>query len=243
VVADTALAVGETSLVTITFSEAVTGLDLTDFNVASGSLSNLSSSDGGVTWSATFTPDANVENTGNLITLNNTGYNDAAGNTGSGSTDSNPYAIDTLRPTASIVVADTALAVGETSLVTITFSEAVTGLDLTDFNVASGSLTNLRPDQGAIPTPPSSAPDANAEDTGNLISLDNTGVCDTAGNAGSGSTDSNNYAIDTLRPTASIVVADTALAAGETSLVTITFSEAVTGLDLTDFNGHPKSLG
>ena len=54
-----------------------------------------------------------------------------------------------------------------------------------------------------------------------------TGVADAAGNAGAGSTDSNNYAIDSTRPTASIVVADTSLTAGETSLVTVTFSEAV----------------
>src|SRR3546814_16059556 len=50
----------------------------------------------------------------------------------------------------------------------------------------------------------------------NLITLDDTGVLDAAGNTGLGSTDSNSYAIDTLRPTATIVVADTALAAGET---------------------------
>jgi hypothetical protein len=66
-------------------------------------------------------------------------------------------------------------------------------------------------------------------DSSNLITLDNS-VADLAGNAGSGTTDSNNYAIDTVRPTATIVVADTSLTAGETSLVTITFSEAVTGL-------------
>jgi hypothetical protein len=38
-----------------------------------------------------------------------------------------------------------------------------------------------------------------------------------SGQRGSGTTDSNNYAIDTQRPTATIVVADTALAVGETS--------------------------
>ena len=54
---------------------------------------------------------------------------DLAGNAGSGTTDSNNYAIDTVRPTATIVVADTALSIGETSLVTITFSEAVSGFD------------------------------------------------------------------------------------------------------------------
>ena len=44
---------------------------------------------------------------------------------------------------ASIVVADTALAAGETSTVTITFSEEVSGLDVADFSVANGVLSNL----------------------------------------------------------------------------------------------------
>ncbi|WP_196491412.1 Ig-like domain-containing protein, partial [Comamonas testosteroni] len=78
----------------------------------------------------------NLESTVNLITLNNAGVTDKAGNAGVGTTDSNNYAVDTLRPMATIVVADAALAVGESSAVTITFSEAVTGLDIGDFTVA-----------------------------------------------------------------------------------------------------------
>jgi hypothetical protein len=62
-------------------------------------LSNLSSSDGGITWTATFTPTAGITDASNVITLDNTGYVDAAGNTGSGTTDSNNYAIDTRAPT------------------------------------------------------------------------------------------------------------------------------------------------
>ncbi|WP_149357419.1 Ig-like domain-containing protein, partial [Comamonas testosteroni] len=100
VVADTSLAVGETSLVTITFSEAVDGFDNSDLSVNGGTLSAVSSSDGGVTWTATFTPMGNLESTVNLITLNNAGVADKAGNAGVGTTDSNSYAIDTLRPTA-----------------------------------------------------------------------------------------------------------------------------------------------
>ena len=65
--------------------------------------------DGGVTWAATFTPTANVTDPTNLITLANTGVADAAGNAGTGSTDSNNYAIDTVRPTATIVVAITTI--------------------------------------------------------------------------------------------------------------------------------------
>ncbi|CDF93698.1 Fibronectin type III domain protein [Pseudomonas sp. SHC52] len=242
VVADTALSVGETSLVTITFSEAVSGFTLADLTVANGSLSGLSSADGGITWTATLTPSASVTDASNLIVLANTGIQDAAGNAGTGTTNSNNYAIDTQRPTASIVVADTTLSVGETSLVTITFSEAVTGFTTADLTVANGTVTGLSSGDGGITWTGTFTPSASTTDATNLITLDNTGVSDAAGNAGSGTTDSNNYAIDNVRPTATVVIADTALAAGETSLVTITFSEAVTGFTLADLTAANGSL-
>ncbi|OLF56733.1 DUF4347 domain-containing protein, partial [Pseudomonas chlororaphis] len=53
VVADNALRIGETSLVTITFSEAVTGFTNADLTIANGTLTAVSSSDGGITWTAT----------------------------------------------------------------------------------------------------------------------------------------------------------------------------------------------
>ncbi|MBC3386478.1 Ig-like domain-containing protein [Pseudomonas sp. SWRI179] len=242
VVADNALNIGETSLVTITFSEAVTGFTLADLTVANGSLSGLSSSDGGITWTATLTPSASVTDATNLIILANTGVADAAGNNGSGTTSSNNYAVDTQRPTASIVVADTSLSVGETSLVTITFNEAVTGFTAADLTVANGTVTGLSSGDGGITWTGTLTPSASTSDTSNLITLDNTGVSDAAGNAGSGTTDSNNYAVDTARPTATVVVADTAIAVGETSVVTITFSEAVTGFTLADMTVANGSL-
>ncbi|WP_371858253.1 Ig-like domain-containing protein [Pseudomonas sp. GW456-L14] len=240
VVADNALKIGETSLVTITFSEAVTGFSNADLTVANGTLSAVSSSDGGITWTATFTPSTSITDATNLITLDNTGVTNASGNAGSGTTDSNNYAIDTVRPTATIVVADTALRIGETSLVTITFSEAVSGFTNADLSIANGTLSAVSSSDGGITWTATFTPSASISDTSNLITLDNTGIADLAGNAGSGSTDSNNYAIDTVRPTATIVVADSTLSAGETSLVTITFSEAVSGFtnaDLTVANG------
>ncbi|MFJ4055658.1 Ig-like domain-containing protein [Pseudomonas sp. NPDC089743] len=240
VVADTALSIGETSLVTITFSEAVSGFNNADLTVANGTLSAVSSSDGGITWTATFTPTSNVTDTSNLISLDNTGVAGQSGNAGVGTTDSNNYAIDTQRPTATIVVADSQLAIGETSLVTITFSEPVVGFSLADLSVANGTLSGLASSDGGLTWTATLTPSAGISDTSNLITLDNTGVADLAGNAGSGTTDSNNYAIDSLRPTATIVVADSNLTLGETSQVTITFSEAVTGFtnaDLTVANG------
>ncbi|KAF6683582.1 glycosyl hydrolase, partial [Pseudomonas sp. EKM23D] len=143
-----ALKIGETSQVTITFSEAVTGFTNADLTIANGTLSAVSSSDGGVTWFANFTPSASITDTTNLITLDNTGIADLAGNAGSGTTDSNNYAIDTVRPTASIVVANTALSIGQTSSVTITFSEAVTGFTNADLSIANGTLSAVSSSDG-----------------------------------------------------------------------------------------------
>lgn len=142
---DNALSIGQTATVTVTFNEAVLGLDIADFSVANGSLSGLSSSDGGLTWTATFTPGADVSDATNLITLNNTGVMDQAGNAGSGTIDSNNYVIDTQRPTAVIQIADSTLKAGQSTTVTVTFSEAVTGLTTADFSVANGTLSNLSP--------------------------------------------------------------------------------------------------
>lgn len=236
VVADTSLKVGETTLVTITFSEAVTGFNNADLSVPSGTLSAMTSSDGGITWTGTFTPSSNVQDATNLISLNNAGYTDLAGNTGTGVTSSANFSIDTLRPTATIVVANPTLNVGATSLVTITFSEAVTGFSNADLNIASGTLSNVSSSDGGVTWTATLTPTSNISDTSNVISLDNTGVQNASGNAGSGTTDSNNYSIDTQRPTATISVANEHIGIGQTTTVTITFSEVVSGFDLSDLS-------
>ncbi|MFX3631734.1 MAG: Ig-like domain-containing protein [Candidatus Pristimantibacillus sp.] len=239
-VIDTSLTTGETSLVTITFSEAVTDFTNDDLTIANGMLSTVSSSNGGVVWEATFTPDLGVTDETNLITLDNTGVRTGLGFAGTGTTDSNDYAIDTARPTGTIEVADTSLIIGETSLVTITFSEAVTDFTNDDLTIANGTLSTVSSSDGGIVWEATFTPTDSITATTNVITLDQTGVSDLVGNVGDGETDSNNYAIDTARPTATIEIADTSLVIGETSLVTITFSEAVTDFtndDLTVANG------
>jgi hypothetical protein len=98
VVADTALAAGETSAVTFTFSEPVTGFDNNDLTIANGTLSNVTSSDGDTTFTATLTPTAALTDATNVITVAMTGVTDAAGNAGVGSTDSNNYVVNTGTP-------------------------------------------------------------------------------------------------------------------------------------------------
>ncbi|MBL0951580.1 MAG: hypothetical protein IBJ08_13035, partial [Pseudomonas sp.] len=107
---------------------AVSGLTTADFSVANGSLSGLSSADGGIPWTATLTPSANVTDPTNLITLDNTGYTDAAGNTGTGTTDSNNYALDTLAPTVTSVSVPTngTYVAGQDLDFTVNFDDTVT---------------------------------------------------------------------------------------------------------------------
>nr|WP_255502210.1 MBG domain-containing protein [Algoriphagus sp. AK58] len=197
---DNSFAIGQTATLTLILSERISGLQATDFTVGNGILSGLSSSDGGETWTASFTPSLGIEDDTNVISLNNAGYTDLAGNAGNGTTESFNYEIDTRRPTATIVVAEAELNSGKTSLVTITFTEAVTGLMLDDFSVANGILSDLESVNGGITWTATLTPDSGVEDASNLIILDNTGYQDLAGNTGSGITESNNYSVDTQIP-------------------------------------------
>jgi fibronectin-binding autotransporter adhesin len=206
-VSDTALKIGDTATVTFTFTEAISGFTTADLTVANGVVSSLSSGDGGITWTANLTPNTSTTDATNIITLDYTGITDTAGNAGTGSASSGNYAVDTVRPTVGIVVTDADLTVGETSLVTITFSEAVSGFTNVDLSIANGTLTSVSSSDGGITYTATLTPTAAVSDATNVITLDNTGVTDTAGNAGASTTDSNNYAIDT---TTISIVADAA---------------------------------
>ena len=93
---DQALKLGESAVVAFTFSEAITGFDLSDVTVDNGTLSNLQTADGGKTWTATFTATANVEDASNTISVKDGSYTDLAGNIGTGN--SIHYAIDNVAP-------------------------------------------------------------------------------------------------------------------------------------------------
>jgi hypothetical protein len=90
--------VGETTQVTFTFSEAVTDFDLSDLSVTNGELTNLTTSDGGKTWTATFTPTVNLTDPSNFIALDTSNVSDLSGNAGASVAVSNNYAIDTVVP-------------------------------------------------------------------------------------------------------------------------------------------------
>ncbi|PKH85502.1 cadherin domain-containing protein [Colwellia sp. Bg11-28] len=97
VLSDTDLAKSETATLTITFSEAVTNFtnDDIDLTSANGTLSAISTSDSGVTWTGTFTPTDGITDTSNTITVVNTGIADLAGNVPTDPVTSDNFAIDT----------------------------------------------------------------------------------------------------------------------------------------------------
>ncbi len=93
IIEDMQLTINETSTITITFSEAVKDFSKEDVIVENGTLSDFITTDN-VTWSATFTPSANIVDNTNNIVLTNT-YCDISNNTGTVATSEN-YEVNTL---------------------------------------------------------------------------------------------------------------------------------------------------
>ncbi|MDM3872688.1 VCBS domain-containing protein, partial [Porticoccus sp. W117] len=80
---DADLTAGETATITFTFTEAVSGFVDGDISVSGGTLGAISTSDGGVTYTATFTPDTANGNTSATIVVSGDSYTDSDNNTGS----------------------------------------------------------------------------------------------------------------------------------------------------------------
>ncbi|WP_394497178.1 Ig-like domain-containing protein [Shewanella sp. ENK2] len=113
-VADSTLDFGEATLVTFTFSEAITNFNLADdIIVSGGTLTGLISIDGGETWTATFTPTDGYSGPAS-ITVNDDTYTDLAGNLGSGDSenltvaDNSVDAVDDLAGSIFTTTADSA---------------------------------------------------------------------------------------------------------------------------------------
>jgi len=103
VVTDDNLAIGKTSLVTITFSEAVTGFDFSDLICQNGTLSDLVTGDN-ITYTAILWPVDGINASTNIITLNKAGVVNASnGEAGIGTANYNIYSIDTVSPTVTNV--------------------------------------------------------------------------------------------------------------------------------------------
>lgn len=198
---------GETGTLTIEFSEEVKEFDLSDITGT-----NLLASASKLTQSPTnkklytleFKALDNLTVAENVFKLADT-YTDLAGNRGGTATSGN-YSIDTAAPTATIVINDNDLTVGETATVTITFSEPVLGFTSSKL-VPEGAKFSL----GALSEPINGAngtvsytttltPNANTSSATNALSLATGAVKDRLGNDVV-AVSSANFNINTVPPT------------------------------------------
>ncbi|MDU7582101.1 Ig-like domain-containing protein, partial [Aeromonas sp.] len=199
-IADDQLTVGETSDVTFTFSEKVTGFELGDLTVVGGTVTDLKSTDGGKTWTGTFTPTPGFEGTAS-VTVKPGSYTDLNDNKGTGGSDTAP--VDTAAPSVVVNIVDDKLTVGETSDVTFTFSEKVTGFEVGDLTVVGGTVTGLTTTDGGKTWTATFTPTQGFEGTAS-VTVNNGSYTDLNGNAGTGGSDSADT--DTQSPNAPTVV-------------------------------------
>ncbi|MAL79775.1 MAG: hypothetical protein CMN55_11810, partial [Sneathiella sp.] len=132
---DFSLAEGQSTTVYFTFSEEVTGFDISDVAVEGGLLSAFTQLDGSH-WTATFTQDGADPP---ALTVADHSYTDLTGNLGTG--DSLSGTADIVAPTLTITADDFSLAEGQSTTVYFTFSEDITGFDIIDVTVEGGLLS------------------------------------------------------------------------------------------------------
>jgi len=229
VLTNSILSPGDSTKVTLTFSESITGLALNDLSVSAGSgtLSDLqqSPSDSKV-WTATFTAatDLTASEIEDVITLRAGGVRDLSRNPNQ-ETASDSFVVDSSAPRALITLDKGSVIAGETVTVTITFTEAVKDFELTDLFATNGTFSDLESADGIVWTA-TFTPQEDVQDLTSAVKLAAGSYAAAAGNLGTAAT-SDDFAIDTKLPTATINLDKAILIAGETATVTITFSEAV----------------
>jgi hypothetical protein len=209
---------GETAEITFTFSEAPgSSFVADDITTTNGTLGALSGS--GLTRTAIFTPPAGKEGSAS-ITVADTSYIDAAGNSGAGIKLELPFI--TVGPTVAITSNTGAVKIGETATITFTFSEdpgtSFTEADISTVGGTLGALSGSGTTRIALFTPT-----AGKEGSASITVADSS-YTDPDGNEGSaGPTPV--ISIDTLAPTVAITSNTDLVKIGETAAITFTFSE------------------
>ncbi|MGL5726929.1 MAG: Ig-like domain-containing protein, partial [Plesiomonas sp.] len=113
--------------------------------VVGGTVTGLTTSDGGKTWTGTFIPTPGYTGEAS-VTVKPDSYTDLNGNKGTGGQDTAP--VDTAAPSVVVNIVDDQLTVGETSDVTFTFSEKVKDFEVGDLTVEGGTVTDLKSTDG-----------------------------------------------------------------------------------------------
>ncbi|MER8923789.1 Ig-like domain-containing protein, partial [Mesorhizobium sp. M0802] len=228
---DSALKIGDVAHLTFTLSEASTSFGSDDVAVAGGTLSNFAGS--GTSYTADFTPTPGSTTTA-TVNVAGGGFTDAAGNNNTAATQLS-MTVDTVAPTVSIGINDTALTAGDVATVTFTFSEVPSNFTAADvtYDTTSATLGTITATANSKVFTATLTPLASITDTTNVITV-GTVWQDPAGNAPTASSNSVNYTVntaDSTPPTVTITSTPLGNTIGNTSTVTFQFSETVTGFD------------
>ncbi|HMB24756.1 MAG TPA: multicopper oxidase domain-containing protein, partial [Anaerolineales bacterium] len=240
---------------TVTFTEAVTGVDTTDFaaTTASGTIT-------GSSVTSVNQPDPNqpvytvVVNPGTgtgtlrLDLMDDNTIIDAVGNPLGGAGTNNYiigqfYNFDNTPPTVvSIVRASPNPTNAGSADYTVTFSEPVLNVDTADFalNLTGTTSASVSSVTGTSDTRTVTVTTASGDGTLRLDLMDNDTITDALGNPLGGAgvnnyTSGEVYDVDNTAPTVVSVVRTSANPVGTNVNYTVTFSEAVTGVDTADF--------
>ena len=232
------LLTGQTDTITFTFGEAVTGFDSNDVTVTGGALGAISKTDA-THYKATFTPDVTDTLSASIaVVASGAGtsfWTDTAGNAGPGS---NTFSItgDTKGPP---VTENLKTDSGFSSSDHITNVVALTG------TANKGEVVHLTVDAN----PPT---DVIANSSTGIWTFTPTGLSEGAHTVGAATdadkdgnigTASLNFTFDKTAPTVSVLGAASVLTAGQTDLITFTFSESVSGFDNADVKVTGGALG
>lgn len=149
---DDILSTGETAEITIVFSEAVIGLEINDISIVHaeasstemGSLSKLQSTDGGTTWTVTFTPNEGIK--GDFSVHVASAYNDVAGNSGALFA-SGTFSLDTTGPMPSgkEIYGST----GNSDVSGTPWDDIIYGISIDDTSLGRGTVDSLTGGAGA----------------------------------------------------------------------------------------------
>ncbi len=219
---------GQTSNVTFIFSDSPGSFDLSNINYDStkGALEALTKDPNNpLKYTATFTPNPDVNYESVTINTIKEFFNDTSGNLVLES-DALTLTYDTLSPFVSIEAAPTKLKKGQTSNITFTFSDAPGSFDLSNINYdpTKGALGALTKDPNNPLKYTATFTPIDGFNNGSVSIATLPGFfTDTAGNPVLAGTLTLTY--DTLSPTVSIAASTSQLRKNETATLTFTFSE------------------
>ncbi len=231
--------------VSIVFSEAVSGFDLADLQLTRDGGANLLTGAeslntlDNITWTLSGLGALTTSSGAYVLTLGGTGIVDAAGNSLS-SGDSDSWVTDSVAPTVDVVDVSPDPRGTPVDSIDLVFSEAVSGLDLSDLSLTRDGGANLLPGGAFLATLDSitwTVSGLGALTTASgayqlTLTAAGSGILDTAGNALASS------ASDawTVVGGPSVDVTDVAPDPRNTAVssIDIVFSEAVSGFDVAD---------